>query len=143
MLVPMPLAAAGTFINTTETVIGAAFPQNYLMNVKPGDEVEIVLDPYPGRLFKGKVDTVIPATGEGQFTTSGRIPYAAKIGSIGVLAVKIRLNDEDHPPTLPLGAGGTVAIYTEHGKPVHIVSKVAIRMQKWLLYVLPSVHKPS
>jgi hypothetical protein len=42
------------------------------------------------------------------------------------------------PPNLPLGAGGTVAIYTGHGKPVHIVSKVAIRMKKWLLYVMPS-----
>jgi hypothetical protein len=25
------------------------------MNVGPGDEVELVLDPYPGRLFQGKV----------------------------------------------------------------------------------------
>jgi membrane fusion protein (multidrug efflux system) len=42
-----------------------------------------------------------------------------------------------------LGAGGTVAIYTDHGKPVHIISKVAIRMKKWLLYVLPTVEKPG
>jgi len=143
MLVPVPLAAAGTFIDTSDTAVAAAFPQNYLTNVEPGNEVEMVLDPYPGRLFKGKVDTVIPATGEGQFITSGNIPYAAKIGSIGMLAVKIRLNDEDRPPNLPLGAGGTVTIYTNHGKPVHMVSKVAIRMKKWLLYVMPSVAKPS
>src|SRR5262249_52434147 len=69
MLVPIPLAPPGTFINTSETFIAAAFPQNYLMHVEPGNEVELVLDPFPGRLFKGKVDTVIPATGEGQFTT--------------------------------------------------------------------------
>jgi hypothetical protein len=25
-----------------------------------------------------------------------------------------------------------------HDKPVHIISKVAIRMKKWLLYVIPS-----
>jgi hypothetical protein len=31
-----------------------------------------------------------------------------------------------------------VAIYTNYGKPVHIISKVALRMKKWLLYVLPS-----
>ncbi len=42
----------------------------------------------------------------------------------------------------PLGAGGTVAIYTNHFKPVHPVAKVTIRMNKWLLYVLPSVDKP-
>src|SRR5262249_38393977 len=115
--------------------------QNYLDNVKSGDDVDLVLDPYPGQLFKGKVDTVIAATGEGQFTTSGNIPDAAKIGSIGALAVKIRLIG-DSPPHPPLGAGGTVAIYTEYGKPVHIISKVTMRIKKWLLYVLPSVHQP-
>jgi membrane fusion protein (multidrug efflux system) len=136
MLVSLPLAPAGTFINTSDSAIVASFPQNYLMNVQAGDDVEVVLDPYPGRLFKGKVDTVIPATGEGQFMVSGNIPVAAKIGSYGLLMVKIRLTDE--VPYLPLGAGGVVAIYTAEGKPVHIISKVTIRMKKWALYVLPS-----
>ena len=142
MLVPMPLAAAGTFIATAETSIVAAFPQNYLTNVKSGDEVELVLDTYPGRLFQAKVDTVIEATGEGQYKVGGEIPLAAKIGSFGMLAVKIRLTGEDSATKVPLGAGGTVAIYTDKGKPVHIVSKVAIRMKKWLLYVLPSLSTP-
>jgi len=142
MLVSIPIHPAGTFINTSETFIGAVFPQNYLMNVKPGDKVELVLDPYPGRLFKAEVDNVITATGEGQFKVSGNIPYTAKIGSMGVLAVKIRLT-EPQPPNLPLGAGGTVAIYTDHGKPVHIISKVTIRMKKWMLYVFPTVEKPG
>ncbi len=142
MLVPMPLAAAGTFIDTSDTTIAAVLPQNYLMNVKPGNEVELILDPYPGRLFKAKVDTVIEATGEGQFTTSGNIPIAAKVGSYGMLGVKIRLTGEDQSTEVPLGAGGTVAIYTDKGKPVHIISKVTIRMKKWLLYVIPSVEKP-
>jgi multidrug resistance efflux pump len=141
MLVSIPLHPAGTFINTSETFIVASFPQNYLMNVKPGNEVELVLDPYPGQLFKGQVDNVITATGAGQYKVSGNIPEAAKVGSAGVLAVKIRLT-EDQPPNLPLGAGGTVAIYTDKGKPVHIISKVTIRMKKWLLYVIPSVEKP-
>jgi multidrug resistance efflux pump len=63
MLVPIPLAAAGTFICTADTAIIAVFPQNYLGNVETGNDVELILDPYPGRLFKGKVDTVITATG--------------------------------------------------------------------------------
>lgn len=138
MLVSMPLAAAGTFINTEETFIAASFPQNWLMNVHSGNDVELVLNPYPGRLFKGKVDAIIPATGEGQYDPSKSIPLASQVGSQGYLAVKILLNDDQTLPKLPLGAGGTVAIYTDHGKPVHIVSKVAIRMKKWLLYIIPS-----
>jgi len=37
-----------------------------------------------------------------------------------------------------MGSGGTAAIYTDRGKPVHVISKVTLRMKKWLLYVLPS-----
>jgi multidrug resistance efflux pump len=138
MITTVRASACGTFIVTAETFIAASFPQNYLMYVQPGDDVDVVLDPYPGRLFKAKVDAVIPATGEGQFAPSGTIPEASKVGSQGLLAVKIRLVDEAPPANLPLGAGGAVAIYTDHGKPVHIISKVTIRMKKWLLYVLPS-----
>jgi multidrug resistance efflux pump len=138
MLVPMPMAPAGTFISTSETAIIASFPQNYLANVRAGNEVELVLAPYPGRLFKGTVEIVIPATGEGQYAPGGTIPRAATIGSQGQLVVKIRLTGDSPPPNLPLGAGGTVAIYTDHGKPVHIISKVTIRMKKWMLYVLPT-----
>jgi len=70
-------------------------------------------------------------------------PYAsgAKATSIGMFAVKIRFDSDADPQTLSMGSGGTAAIYTNKGKPVHIISKVALRMKKWLLYVLPSVQK--
>jgi multidrug resistance efflux pump len=142
MLVPMPLAAAGTFVDTSSIFVGAVFPQNWLMNVKPGDDVELVLDPYPGRLFTGKVDAVIPASGGGQLTPSGDIPTAARVGSTGAFAVKILFDDPTIARKLSIGSGGSAAIYTQVGKPTHIISKVAIRMKKWLLYVMPSVEKP-
>jgi multidrug resistance efflux pump len=135
---PIRLLAIGTFIVAREEFVVAVFPQNFLMNVRSGDEVEVILDPYPGRLFKAKVDAVITATGEGQFAPSKTIPEASQVGSHGLLAVKISLIDDDRPADLPLGAGGTVAIYTDRGKPVHIISKVTLRMKKWLLYVLPT-----
>jgi multidrug resistance efflux pump len=138
MLVSMPMAAAGTFIDTSDTSIIAAFPQNHLTNVKAGNDVELILDPYPGRLFPAKVEHVIDATGEGQYAPSGQMPSAAKVGSEGLFAVKIRLTGDNLPKVLPLGAGGAVAVYTDGGKPVHIISKVTIRMKKWLLYVVPA-----
>jgi membrane fusion protein, multidrug efflux system len=141
MLVPMPLAAAGTFVNVSDTAVAAVFPQNWLSNVEPGDDVEMVLNPYPGRLFLGKVDYVIPATGGGQFTTSGTIPNAAKIGSDGLYAVRINFTDDAVARKLSLGSGGSAVIYTNKGKATHVISKVTIRMKKWLLYVMPSVEK--
>ncbi len=141
MLVPAPIAAAGTFVITSDTAVAAVFPQNWLSHVQPGDDVEMVLNPYPGRLFLGKVDYVISASGGGQFTTSGTIPNAARIGSDGLYAVRINFSDEAIARKLSLGSGGSAVIYTQAGKATHIISKVAIRMKKWLLYVMPSVEK--
>jgi multidrug resistance efflux pump len=137
MVVPAPIAAAGTFVDTSNIQLLALFPQNYLTNVRPGDEVEVVLDPYPGRLFTGKVDTVIPASGGGQLTPSGNIPSTVR--STGAWAVKILFNDPAIAKQLSIGSGGSAAIYTRSGKPTHIISKVTMRMKKWLLYVMPSV----
>ena len=133
----VPTAAAGTFVDTSSTEVLALFPQNYLTNVRRGDDVELVFDRYPGRLFAGKVDAVIPAAGGGQLAPSGNIPTAVQ--STGAAAVKIVLNDPAVARKLPIGLGGTAAIYTGVGKPTHIISKVTMRMKKWLLYVVPSV----
>jgi membrane fusion protein, multidrug efflux system len=138
MLAPAPIAAAGTFVDTSSIQVFALFPQNYLANVSPGDDVEMVLDPYPGRLFTGKVDTIIPATGGGQLTPGGDIPNAAK--STGAWAVKIVFDDQAVARKLSIGSGGSAAIYTRVGKPTHIISKVTMRMKKWLLFVMPSVQ---
>jgi hypothetical protein len=51
------------------------------------------------------------------------------------------LEDNLASRALSMGSGGTAAIFTELGRPVHIISKVALRMKKWLLYVAPSVQK--
>ena len=53
MLVPAPIAPAGTFVITSDTSVAAVFPQNWLSNVQPGDDVEMVLiisrPPVPGK----------------------------------------------------------------------------------------------
>ena len=59
-------------------------------------------------------------------------------GSTGAYAVRINFSDEATAWNLAMGSGGAAAIYTKVGQPFHIISKVAIRMKKWLLYVMPS-----
>ncbi len=135
-VVPMPMAAAGTFIDTSSTTVVASFPAEELMHVKPGQKVEVAFNSKPGQLFRGKVDNVIEASGQGQFTPSGKLPSAAAIGSPGLMAVKISLDDPKRADEVALGTTGTVAIYTDWGKPFHVISKVAVRMKKWL-YFLP------
>jgi multidrug resistance efflux pump len=135
-VVPSPSAAVGTFIDTSELFVVAPYKQQMLVNVKPGQEVELVFKSHPGRLFHGKVDSILEATGEGQGAVSGTLPSASKIGSPGILAVKILLNDEEVSSGLDLGTAGSLAIFTDSLKPIHIMSRVTMRMNKWL-YFLP------
>ncbi len=137
MLVPMPIAAAGTFVNDVGYRRRGGVSAELAFECRPGDDVEMVLNPYPGRLFLGKVDYVISATGGGQFTTTGTIPNAARIGSDGLYAVRINFTDQAVARKLSIGSGGSAAIYTQKGKATHVISKVAIRMKKWLFMSCP------
>ncbi len=135
-VVPMPMAAAGTFIDTSQMFVVASFPAEELIHVQPGQDVEMAFNSKPGCLYRGKVENVIQASGQGQFTPSGKLPSAAAIGSPGLMAVKFRLDDPQAADELAIGTPGAVAIYTDWGKPFHVISKVAVRMKKWL-YFLP------
>jgi multidrug resistance efflux pump len=136
MVNPVTLAAAGTFVDTSSTTIAAAFPAQELLHVRPDQAVELAFKNQPGRLFHGKVQSVLQATGEGQYAPGGKLPSAADIGSPGFLAVKIQLDEGEPAADLEMGAPCTVAIYTGWAKPFAMISKVAIRMQKWI-YFLP------
>ena len=133
---PLVMMSVGTFIDTSETFIVASYAAQELIHVRPGQDVELAFKSRPGCLFRGKVENIIEATGEGQFTPGGKLPSAAQVGSPGFLAVKIRLDDAEQAAALALGTPATVAIYTDWGEPFALITKVAVRMQKWL-YFLP------
>ena len=85
----------GSFMDMTETVVAAVFPQNLVENVAPGDTVEIAFKSLPGQIATGKVDEVLEYTGEGQIDMSGNVPNAKSIGSKGFLVVRILLDDQE------------------------------------------------
>lgn len=137
MAVPLPLAPMGTFIDTSEAFVVATFGQNHLMHVKPGDRAEIAFKSRPGQVFTGQVVTVIQASGEGQFTTTGQLASAASIHSSGKFAVKLKMDDDSLSESLAIGTTGTTAIYTDVGSPFQIISKVTVRIKAWMYYLMP------
>ncbi len=137
MAVNMPFAPVGTFVDTTRYLLFASFPQNIVRYVKPGDPIEIALKSRPGEVFTGKVNAIVEATGEGQFTPSGQLVSAADLGSSGMIAVRFDLDDEEVARSVALGTAGNVVIYTDRGKPFQVISKVVIRMNAWTYYLLP------
>jgi multidrug resistance efflux pump len=135
MTTTMGGSAQATFMDMTETVIVAIFPQNLLKNVEAGDEVEIAFKSYPGKTATGKVVAVLEYTGEGQLEPSGEIPVVATLQAKGFLAVRIKLDDKELEKELPLGGAGTVAVYTRKFKPLHVMSRISIRIKMWMNYL--------
>jgi membrane fusion protein (multidrug efflux system) len=123
-----------SFMDMSQTVVAAVFPQNLVANVAPGDTVEIAFKSLPGQIATGKVDQVLEYTGEGQLDMTGVLPKAKSIGSKGFLVVRIVLDDEELAKELPLGGAGTLAIYTKVGGAFHVISKIALRMKSWIYY---------
>ena len=51
-------------------------------------------------------------------------------------AVAIEFDDPAEAETIPQSAGASIiAVYTQKGKPVHIISKVVMRMNAWMGYL--------
>jgi multidrug resistance efflux pump len=131
----MPFNEVMTFVDN-EYQIFALFNQNELHQVDTGNEVEITLDTYPGRVIKGHVDSVIWAQAQGQLDASGELPRTTLNLPPGRFPVKVVVAERDRPLFLAAGARGSAAIYTEHLTLIHIIRKVLLRVSSYLDYVI-------
>jgi multidrug resistance efflux pump len=140
MTVPLPAFPAMTFIEDEQWVV-AYFGQNEVRNVESGNEAEFALKTYPGRIIKAKVDAIIWATAQGQLPISGMLPNTG-FGSAPEmrLAVKLKPDGKDADLFLAPGARGNGAIYTEHGKAIHILRKVFMRVGSKLDWLVLKLH---
>jgi len=131
----MPFNEVMTFVDN-EYQIFAFFNQNEVHEVEPGNEAEITLDTYPGRIIKAHVDSILWAQSQGQGDASGNLPKTAINAPPGRFPVKLVVAERDHDVFLAAGAAGAAAIYTEHITPVHIIRKVLLRVESYLDYVI-------
>lgn len=132
----LPLSPVMAFIDTSDTIIGAAINQIDARYVAPGQEVEVTFKFMPGQIFSGKVESVLQAVATGQAQTSGTAVVPRAIEAVP-FAVRVRLDDAAFAARLPAGATGTAAIYTDHMKPTHVVRRVILRQLAIINYVNP------
>lgn len=130
------LASIGTFMEMRESRVVAVYPQNLMRKVAVGDPVELAFLSRPGIIDNGKVVRIANYTAEGQFGVSHKVPSIPDIGSKGMIAAVIELDDTELANALSLGEAGAVSIYTGAGSPLDIMSKLTIRMTS-LTYLLP------
>lgn len=136
MAVPMPLAPLMVFVHEEERVFVAAFRQNSLQGIDPGDEVEVSFDAIPGLIFAGKVQQVLPIMSEGQMSASGQLRSLEGVGSKpGRVLVQVEFTDDLSAYKLPIGASGTTTVYTGQYKPIQIMRMVILRIKAWEKYV--------
>jgi multidrug resistance efflux pump len=130
-----------SFIEEDDPWLLAFFRQNELRYVEAGDEAEIYMMQYPGRIIKCVVDSILWATAQGQMPISGNLqntlPVAAPEQRI---AVRLVLSPKDRQLFLAAGARGAGAIYTEHGKIIHIIRKVFVRVSAKLDWFVFKLH---
>jgi multidrug resistance efflux pump len=136
----LPVAPVMSLVETTGSVV-ALFQQNELHQVAPGNEAEFALQTLPGKIIKGKVDSVIWASGAGQLQATGSVPMTGVLTAPAQrFAVKFDVADKDKDQFLAAGAAGAAAIYTERGEAVHILRKVIIRVGSYLNYLVLKLH---
>jgi multidrug resistance efflux pump len=129
-----------TFVENDFQVL-ALFNQNELHQVQPGDEAEIALETYPGRIIKASVDSIVWAQGQGQLPMSMNLPQTGiQAQPPGRFAVKLTIADRDKDLFLAAGAHGHGAIYTQHGHHIHLVRKVILRVGSFLNWLVLKLH---
>jgi multidrug resistance efflux pump len=140
----LPMVPSMSFVEDEQWII-AMYKQNELREVEPGNDAEISMKMYPGRIIKCKVDSIVWASGEGQLPLGGRIPETGGAPTPpGRIAVKLIPEGKDAGIFLSTGASGRCAIYTERVKPIQILRRILIRIQAkldWLvIHHMPSGH---
>ena len=132
----LPLSPVMAFIDTSDTIIGVEINQIDARYIAPGQEVEATFKYAPGKIYAGKVESVLQAVATGQTQTSGTAVMPKDIEAVPFV-VRVRLDDREFADRLPAGSAGTAAIYTDHLKPTHMVRRVILRQYAILNYINP------
>jgi multidrug resistance efflux pump len=129
--------AIATFIVDSDRYVLGNFFQEHLKYVKAGQPVEVALNRFPGQIFKGEVDSIWWANGEGQLLPSGDLPVfnPGPNGAQTGFAVKIVMKNKNQE-MFPIGAQGAAAIYTGGGG-FAALRRIVIRTYSWLNWLYP------
>jgi hypothetical protein len=100
----------------------------------------VAFDAVPGRVFKAKVRTVVPAIAAGQLSTSPTLIEPETRTTAGRAVAIIDIIDDMSDYQIPLGSKAQVAIYTEHWHHLSLLRKILLRMRSWENYVFLEGH---
>jgi len=132
----LPLSPVMAFIDTSGTIIGVEIAQIDARYIEPGQPVEVTFKFLPGRVFAGKVESILQAVATGQVQTSGQA-VAPKAIESEPFVVRVALADAEVANRLPAGTTGDAAIFTDRVKVSHVIRKILLRQIAILNYINP------
>lgn len=135
MAVPLPFKPILTFVSTQDTYFIGAFRQNSTLNIKEGDEADMIFRSLPGKSFKAEVVQVLPAIAESQIQANGSLLGTNALQTHGRIMVKFQLKDDISQYNLPMGANVEIAVYSGKMEELALIRKILIRMKSWQNYV--------
>lgn len=140
MAVPLPMVPAMSFVEDEQWIM-AVYSQNEVRKIKPGQEAEIAMKMYPGRIIKCKVDSIMWATAQGQMPI-GDVRSTGGVAPIpkNSLAIRLLTDGNDKDLFLASGAIGMGAVYTDSGVPIQILRKVILRVGTKIDWLILKLH---
>ncbi len=124
------------FIDTADTIIGVEINQIDARYVAPGQPIEVTFKYAPGQVFTGKVESVLQAIATGQTQVSGAAVTPVSIQAAPLVA-RVKLDDQAFAASLPAGAAGDAAIFTNRVKAAHLIRRVLLRQIAITNYINP------
>jgi len=136
--IPTLLLREGTWVNAgqpllrlvedSDNYIAVQIDQVNLRHVKVGQQSEVILKLYPGKVFNAEVVNIVQASQGGLWNPSSDVKGAIDTTATPIW-VTVKLSDDIK---LPAGATGQATIFTEEFGSSHLFRKIMLRMDTWL-----------
>jgi len=107
-------ATAAALVADEAPWIEANFPETDLTWVHPGQRAEVRIDTYPGRVWRGEVESLSPATGAEFSLLPAQNATGNWVKITQRLPLRIRLDPQPDMPRLRAGLSAIVSIDTGH-----------------------------
>jgi len=136
-----PGAPAMTLIAIHDLWINADMTENNLGNIKPGDQVDIVLDVMPGEILKGRVRSVGGGVGTGQPAQAGALPKVEnsrdwlRQAQRFPVAVEFDPSEAKRLQAVRIGGQANVLVYTGEHPVMNWLGAMFMSLTSYLTYL--------
>lgn len=128
---------AMTFIDARTIWVKANFKENSLEHLAAGDPADIVLDSRPGRVYRGRVESIGWGVSQGSIDPSTGLPTVNSDNGWVREAQRFPLRlvfDDGIPQGIRYGSQVNVIVYTGHNPFANAVGWFWIRLVAWISY---------